>query len=140
MGYIPSETTFGLKRGEGDHADRFFVNAKKSGKHFSNTKAGMAKLAKLIAKHASGKLEGRSINFIGRGPVEAAEAAEHLLTGKVKAWQYLGDGYDQPKWQIALGFIADVKAKNDGYLAKKAKRTSTKAKKTKSAKSDDGLA
>ena len=57
--------------------------------------------------------------MVGLGQTPVADVAEGMIDGEVMAFQYHKEGYEDPKWQISLGFVSDVEHKNDVYAGKK---------------------
>lgn len=131
--YVLSQEAIALKKGEGDHNGKVFVNKARKGEGVANTPEGLATLAKAIS---GAKLGDRTLHLIGRGQVGMTEVATGLATGEVMAFQYQKEGYAEPKWQINLGFVTDVDAKNAGYAAK---RSTVKAPAAKGKKAKVGL-
>ena len=104
-----------LKQGKPDHSDKIFVNkAAQIDEFVKNDEAGMKVLGETILASLN-ELAGRTFYLIGKGQTNPETVANGMIAGKVYAYQYHNDKYDDPSWKISLGFVADVKRKNAGY-------------------------
>jgi hypothetical protein len=124
--YVPSEERLAFKPGENDNVGRVFVNKAPKDTGFTNDAEGMEAAAEALQSAIDSKdadfksvTAKSTMNLIGVGKTFLKDVIKGLTSGNLLAWQYHRDGYSEPKWQIQLGFVKDVKSKNAAYAAKK---------------------
>ena len=135
--FILSQELLAVAVGKGDSEGSAFINKAtasqvRDGDVVENTLEGMAAMANKLSK-AGTAVASLEFSLPGKGRMPMAKVITGLKAGKIMAYQYHGEDYDNPQRQIKLGFILDIGAKNAQYAENAKKRAARKGGKKKPA-------
>ena len=135
--FILSQELLAVAVGKGDYEGSAFINKAtasqvRDGDFVENTLEGMASMANKLSK-AGTAVASLEFSLPGKGRMPMAKVITGLKAGKILAYQYHGDGYDNPDRRIKLGFIVDIAAKNAQYAENAKKQAARKGGKKKPA-------
>ena len=135
--FILSQELLAVAVGKGDYKGSAFINKAtasqvRDGDFVENTLEGMATLANKLSE-AGAAVASLEFSLPGKGRMPMAKVITGLKAGKIMAYQYHGEDYDNPQRQIKLGFILDIGAKNAQYAENAKKRAARKGGKKKPA-------